>query len=1038
MSKPPIPSPETLLSQRQFLRPIVRALMRGEDGVDDVEQETVVRAWLASKAEPRSWAWLRRIARNLGIDRLRAARREAQRRASLPPPEPAPSADEVLQHEEQRRRVVQAVLALPQPYRNVVLLRFWEELSPAAIAARLGVPGATVRSQLARGLAMLKERLDAGYGERRAWLVALAPFAGPAGASVVLWGVLLMTKTKVAALAAVVLAVCVGALWWGNDPLPAPAGVGDARVYGAPSAAAANLDAVPLAGVPAVADVVPPRVDSDPATLVVQGEVRNGGKPFPGLALELQWFAGFAATGTPETSFAIVVDGDGNFRWQGARRLEPGVVQVVTTRPEVKLWCTPELVLPEQALAKLPCTVQVLDRILFGRVLDRRNAPIEGAALSINGWAETKAISNADGRYEMRVPAPGYPLLVHAKNHADRLIEGFLPADVPRHEFDVVLDDGGTIAGVVVDDAGQPMAGASVRASGFGPPVDTAADGRFVVGGLALADDHEIVATKTGWQRASTTARAGANDVRLVLTPGRTIQLRVVDQETKPLVGATVHLVLNTYTGWQRVGYTVADGRLALADLPDHDVEVVVQRPGHVTVRRPIPASDSAQEVVVQLARGYAIAGQVVDGAGKPVARASIYCERREAPMASRSVGSRSTTDADGRFEVEGLPPEACTLYAHHADYRRAEFAFIGGTVPQTTVQMQPAPSFTGRVVDGATGAPLAAFIVAVQPSREPLVFGIDPEAFQAADGRFRLRHWRLPTGVPVTVMVTANGFAGATFTTEAQAAPPDDQNVVRLFAGVRVEGVVRDPANDQPVAGVTVELMTPASGFRPNEGPVTDASGSFAIADVAVGEHRLRLQHAERPEAVFGPFLVGPGPGVMQVKPTMGSGVALRGRVTGPADVAGLEVHAYRDDGKSVETKVRADATFELRGLGAGPTRLTISEGTSRMRTLRVVVGDRDVDGVVFALRSGAGAVRITVDGAASGTVSVRRLDAAALEDTSDMVRFVDGAALVDGLAPGRYRVSASAAEAQLRGVVIVDVPAGEVAVRVECRSPR
>ena len=50
-------------------------------------------------------------------------------------------------------------------------------LNSASIAARLDVPGATVRSQLKRGLAMLRERLDEDYGNRRVWMVALSPFA---------------------------------------------------------------------------------------------------------------------------------------------------------------------------------------------------------------------------------------------------------------------------------------------------------------------------------------------------------------------------------------------------------------------------------------------------------------------------------------------------------------------------------------------------------------------------------------------------------------------------------------------------------------------------------------------------------------------------------------------------------------------------------------------------------------------------------------------------------------------------------------------
>jgi DNA-directed RNA polymerase specialized sigma24 family protein len=73
---PPFASPEALLAHRRFLRPIVRALLRGGDGEDDVVQEALVREWLAGPAAPRApGSWLARVARNLSFDHLRAARR---------------------------------------------------------------------------------------------------------------------------------------------------------------------------------------------------------------------------------------------------------------------------------------------------------------------------------------------------------------------------------------------------------------------------------------------------------------------------------------------------------------------------------------------------------------------------------------------------------------------------------------------------------------------------------------------------------------------------------------------------------------------------------------------------------------------------------------------------------------------------------------------------------------------------------------------------------------------------------------------------
>jgi RNA polymerase sigma-70 factor (ECF subfamily) len=61
---------------------------------------------------------------------------------------------------ERGEAVREAVAALPEPYREVITLRFFGDLTPAAIAAAMGRPEGTVRAQLHRGLARLRGRLQ--------------------------------------------------------------------------------------------------------------------------------------------------------------------------------------------------------------------------------------------------------------------------------------------------------------------------------------------------------------------------------------------------------------------------------------------------------------------------------------------------------------------------------------------------------------------------------------------------------------------------------------------------------------------------------------------------------------------------------------------------------------------------------------------------------------------------------------------------------------------------------------------------------------
>jgi len=54
----------------------------------------------------------------------------------------------------------------------------FEDLTPQEVAARQGVPAATVRSHVRRGLAKLRGSLDERYGSRRASSIALLALAG--------------------------------------------------------------------------------------------------------------------------------------------------------------------------------------------------------------------------------------------------------------------------------------------------------------------------------------------------------------------------------------------------------------------------------------------------------------------------------------------------------------------------------------------------------------------------------------------------------------------------------------------------------------------------------------------------------------------------------------------------------------------------------------------------------------------------------------------------------------------------------------------
>ncbi len=120
-------------------------------------------------------AWLLTIARHLFIDFVRRTR-QVSLEALEEPDRGAPTADvrasgpsplDAAVAREERARVAGAIAGLPVPYREVLFLRFQEEMSLKDIARVTGVGVPTVKSRLHRGLRHLADRLG-GQDERDA------------------------------------------------------------------------------------------------------------------------------------------------------------------------------------------------------------------------------------------------------------------------------------------------------------------------------------------------------------------------------------------------------------------------------------------------------------------------------------------------------------------------------------------------------------------------------------------------------------------------------------------------------------------------------------------------------------------------------------------------------------------------------------------------------------------------------------------------------------------------------------------------------
>ncbi len=650
------------------------------------------------------------------------------------------------------------------------------------------------------------------------------------------------------------------------------------------------------------------------------------------------------ATAKPVRLPEIKTGADGRFS------LEVAGLPPVTLRVEAAGYAT---VVRKDLPGDQPVTVTLEAGLaLAGQVFDRKTgrplakAEIEAAGSDASGFFDpddakrfrARTTADAQGRFRFASLSPDY-YSVYASAPGFRTASrdrvgvglGTAPADLFLY-----LKPGIVIPGGVAGKDGKPIAKArvSVRPSGGFPSnlADWTGGGEFV----ATTDDkgafeltgvppaqayllevrHDDFAT--AWLdgvRVTDGRRAPPSTITLDRGVALTGKLLAGDQPFDGRIGVEVtYESPDDWAGTRRAvtrsGPKVVskDGAFRIERLPTGTATIEVEPNGYAPVKKEkvvLEAEHGADAGTLTVERGAAIAGTVVDEAGKPVAEADVATQSLS--MTGGFVRRECTTDAEGRFALAGLPADRTyEVTAAHRDFASASQKELktDGDAVTLTLRAKGSGTVTGRVTAGDPPMPVVGLYVEAVPKGDAspmgmltaLGMGVEKRAMHAPDGRFTLEN---VTPGTYTFKVTAEGLVPARIE-EKELVPgqPLDLGEIRLDKGATVQGLVLDKGSKAPVGGAAIAieegggLAGMMKQMDPNQRPAatTGPDGRFTLSGIAPGQLTLRAE-SERYAPTKATLDVQPGVPLADLTVDLGPGGAIEGIVR---DKSGLPQPNY------------------------------------------------------------------------------------------------------------------------------------------------
>lgn len=873
------PSPKDLnhlLAEAEWLRRFALHLAKTQDRADDLVQET----WVAALRHPpnhkkRPRAWLAAVMRNLHLMKNRGDSRRRQREERASAGKWSAPDDAVVQMEMQRS-LADAILALDDDSRTLVVWHYYDQQTSAQIASRLGLEEAAIRKRLSRIRQRLRHRLSTKHGsDWRHQILAAIPSSSSLWPS--LTGFLSTTTSNkfVLPLVAAVLIGGVGLIQSGRNPESESEESVNASIANTVSSKTeftrieepqmASTDLPPLHSVkkePTLRGiVVAPNNEA-----IAKAELRL----FVPLGRQIPGLVDYWETNGSSHAQALSND-DGTFEILAQEGLTYDLVcsaagfgQNRTADRRTGEWIR---IVMEPAAE------------VWGRITDAQTGlgiPKAIIYLRPGPLQETNEIfsaeTNEDGDYRLTDLRPGYfSMRVFSTTHPTVPMETRNAMGLPilksgeRIRMDLQLRRGVSIEGRVTHALlGTAIEGAQVKIQD-GPnsySTQTDADGYF---NLTAPQDHHrsmlrfSAAGFGDFQYCLADGSLEGQEVYVALLPARKARGRLVDSKGNPVAGAQLSASANSHYGdyGQQVDrkstVSAVDGSFELLDLrQDLRHTLLVAHQNFATEVFDFPEGELSSQVVdfgtFVLHPPAGIHGRVIGPDGHPLAGIYVLLsgepKRRDAfmPLMEGGIGYMSDegmgfgrisalTNSNGEYSFANVPAGNYFLSAGKKGYlKRGELEVtldVGFQLENADIILDRGLSISGTVLD-SSGNPIGAASVNVFVNQTFHRMG-----YTICDQNGKFEIWGLEAG-----KYRLSGSSGFSRTRPQGSLPFTEYSLDSVEAGSQglrivlpdlkpVQGTVVGP-NGQAVFGAIVCMEIKAGGFSPVCS--TNRNGEFEI----------------------------------------------------------------------------------------------------------------------------------------------------------------------------------------------------------------